>query len=57
MYCHFWYFLDKEFRFQPSISNRCDDTLMSFGINDIAIFNIHGADYLCVIWTNKKRRR
>ena len=26
--CHCWYFLDKGFKFQPNICNRCHDVLM-----------------------------
>ena len=26
--CHCWYFLDKRFKFQPNICNRCHDVLM-----------------------------
>ena len=26
--CHFWYFLDKRFRFQPDVCNGCHDVLM-----------------------------
>ena len=48
--CHYWYFLDKEFRFQPYIDNGCHDVLiMSISLNDIAILNINGADYSCII--------
>ena len=41
--CHYWYFLDKEFKFQPSVCNLFHDLLMmSININSIAILNIHG---------------
>ena len=49
--CHYWYFLDKRFRFQPYICNKCHDVLM-MSINhssDIAILNINSADYCCII--------
>ena len=26
--CHYWYFLDKGFKFQPHVCNRCHDALM-----------------------------
>ena len=26
--CHYWYFLNKGFKFQPNICNRCHDLLM-----------------------------
>ena len=26
--CHYWYFLDMEFKFQPDVCNGCHDVLM-----------------------------
>ena len=26
--CHYWYFLNKAFKFQPYVCNRCHDLLM-----------------------------
>ena len=26
--CHYWYFLNKGFNFQPNVCNRCHDLLM-----------------------------
>ena len=43
-------FLDKGLKFQPGICNGCYDVLMmSINLNDIAISNIHGIDYCCII--------
>ena len=48
--CHYWYFLRKGFKFQPNICNRCHDLLMmSMNLSDIAILNIKGSDYRCII--------
>ena len=48
--CHYWYFLNKGFKFQPNICNRCHDLLMmSMNFSDIAILNIKGSDYCCII--------
>ena len=30
--CHYWYFLNKGFKFQPYVCNRCHDLLMSMNI-------------------------
>ena len=39
--CCCWYFLDKEFKFQPDVYNGCHDVLMmSIGLNHIVILNI-----------------
>ena len=48
--CHYWYFLNKGFKFQLSVCNRCHDLLMmSMNLSDIAILNIKGSDYRCII--------
>ena len=48
--CHYWYFLDKGFKFQPAFCNGCHDVLlMSIDLNSIAILNTHGLDYHCII--------
>ena len=47
---HYKYFLDKGFRFQATVFNGCHDVLMmSMNLNNIAILNIHGIDYHCII--------
>ena len=48
--CHYWYFLDKGFKFQPDVYNRCRDVLMmSMNLFDTAILNNHSVDYRCII--------
>ena len=48
--CHYWYFLSYSFKFQPDVCDRCHDLLMmSMNLRDIAIFNIKGSDYHCII--------
>ena len=43
-------FLDKGFKFQTYICNRCHDLLMmSMNLSDIVILNIKNVDYCCVI--------
>ena len=48
--CHYWYFLDKGFEFQPYLCNGCHDVLMrSINLKDISIFlNIRCVDYCCI---------
>ena len=47
---HYWYFLDKGLRFLPNVRNGCHDILlMSINLDDIAILNIRGTDYRCII--------
>ena len=48
--CHYCYFLNKGFKFQPYICNRCHDLLiMAMKLSNIAILNIKGSDYYCII--------
>ena len=48
--CHYWYFLNYNFKFQRNVCNRCHDLLMiSMNLSDIAILNIKGFDYCCII--------
>ena len=45
-----WYFLNYSFKFQPNVCNRCHDLLlMSINLSNIAILNIKGSDYHCII--------
>ena len=52
--CHYWCFLNKGFKFQANVWNRCHDFLiMSMSLIGIVILNID-ADYRCIIsGTNK----
>ena len=48
--CHNWYFLNYSFKFQPNVSITCHDLLMiSVNLSDIAILDIKGSDYCCII--------
>ena len=49
--CHYQYFLNKGFRFQPAVccNSSHDVLLMSIDIKSIANLNIHGGDYHCII--------
>ena len=48
--CHYWYFLNYSFKFQPNVCNRCHDLLMmSVNLSNIVILNIKGSDYRCII--------
>ena len=47
---YYWCFLKKGFKFQPCVFSGCNDVLViSMNISDIAILNIQGTDYRCVI--------
>ena len=48
--CHNWYFLNYSLKFQPNVCNRCHDLLMiSINLSNIAILDIKGSDYCCII--------
>ena len=54
--CHYWYFLDKGFKFQSHVCNRCYDLVsMPMNLSDIAILNNKGADY-CFIFSRISKR-
>ena len=45
-----WYLLDKEFKFQLYVRGDCPGALtMSMKLSHIAILNIHGVHYRCII--------
>ena len=47
---HYLCFLNKSFKFQPNVCNRCHDLLMtSMNLKDMAILNIKSADYGYII--------
>ena len=42
--CHYWYFLNKGFKFQPNVSNKCYYLLMMcMNFSDIVILSIQDA--------------
>ena len=47
--CHYLYFLNYSFRFQPNVCIRWHDLLMSTNFSDIAILNIRCSEYCCII--------
>ena len=48
--CRYWCFLNYSFKFQPNVCNRCHDLwMMSMNLSGIAILNIEGSDYRCII--------
>ena len=47
---HYGYFLNYNFKFQPNVFNWCHHLLMmSINLNKIAILNIKGSGYCCII--------
>ena len=49
-FLHYCYFLNKGFKFQPNVCNRFHDLrIMSVNLSGIAILNITGCNYCCII--------
>ena len=44
--CHYWYFLDNNFNYEPYLCNGCHDLIQkAMNFNDVAIVSIKGNDY------------
>ena len=44
--CHYWYWLDKYFKYDPYPCNGCHDLMMkATRFNDVAVASIKGSDY------------
>ena len=46
MLCHYWYFKDIDFKFQPYLCHGCHAvSMMAYELKNIAILNAKGVDY------------
>ena len=44
--CHYWYFLNKNFSYEPYLCNVCHDLMQkAMNLNDVALVSIKGNDY------------
>ena len=51
MLCHYWYFKDVGYKFQPYVCNGCHNvSVMTYELKNIAILNVKGVDYRCILW-------
>ena len=49
MICHYWYFLDYNYKYELDACNGCHDiSMMAYELENIAILNVKGIDYRCV---------
>ena len=46
MLCHYWYFKDVGFKFEPHVCNKCHDVLMTA----YELKNIARVDFRCILW-------
>ena len=55
MICHYCYFKGIGYKFEPRVCNICHDILMrAYEMENIAILNVKGVDYRCVLWNITK---
>ena len=51
MLCHYWYFKDISFQFQPYLCNGLHTvSMMAYELKKIGIFNAKGVDYSYILW-------
>ena len=51
MICHYWYFKDIGYKFEPYVCNGCHDkSMMAYALENIAILNVKSVGYRCVLW-------
>ena len=49
MLCHYWYFKNVGFKFEPHVCNKCHNVLMTaYELKDFAILTAKGVDYRCI---------
>ena len=45
MICHYWYFLDDNYKYEPLVCNGCHDvSMMAYELENVAILNIKSID-------------
>ena len=53
--CRYWYFLDKNFKYEPYLCNGCHNLMQkAMNFNDIAFVSIKGNDYRIHFWYMSK---
>ena len=55
MICYYWYFKDIGYKNEPYVCNGCHDlSMMAYELKNIAILNVKGVDYRCILWNMTK---
>ena len=55
MICHYWYFKDVGYKYEPFVCNECHDlSMVVYDLNDFMILNIKGVDYRCYVFNMSK---
>ena len=56
MICHYWYFKDIGFKYQPYICNGCHDfSMVVQHLDDFVILRVKGVDYRCCVVNMSKK--
>ena len=51
MLCHYWYFKNDGFKFEPHVCNKCHDVLMTASeLKNLAILSVKGVDFRYILW-------
>ena len=51
MICHYWYFKDIGYKFEPYVCNKCHDiSMIAYELENIAIVSVKRVDYRCILW-------
>ena len=52
---HYWYFLDKNFNYEPYLCNGCHDLMQkAVNFNDVAVVSVNANDYRIRFWYMSK---
>ena len=55
MLCHYWYFKNIGYKFQPYVFNTCHDlSMMVYDLDDFMILNKKGVDCRCSVFNMSK---
>ena len=55
MICHYWYFKDIGYKYEPHVCNGCHDlSMVVYDLNDFMILNIKAIDYKCYVFNMSK---
>ena len=50
MLCHYLYFKDVGFKFERKICHECHVLKTAYELKNIAILNVKGIDFRCILW-------
>ena len=56
MLCHYWYFKDIAFKYQPYVCNGCHDFSITIqNLDDFVILRVKSVDYRCCVVNMSKK--